>query len=312
MPVFSRKQLRRNLGLFFIKDTTHIYQYNSAINVNGGTGTIPANTGSINVSNNEFADLSLSGQDLYQGAWIYLEGSTAISDTLDNWWQYRVATFNAGSGSFISWQFAKDNHNPNGDFEIHQKVSPHSKNQAIDDTLQRIRIRQEVGINTVDGALVYTIDGAASPNYLEKILDVHLMANPNNSLDLDLRHMQDWQVVTTATGRELRLKWGVKGSQQIVFDAILIPSLGSGENATINLPDERWILAGAAMRCYDFMIQNAPGQQVSQLMQRRAEWAAEYTRLSAKFMPTYEEPIRLHDVVRGMTPRPWDSASNFW
>ena len=310
MPVYSRKQLRRDLSSRFIYDMPFpaLQAAQSATVPQFEQGT------AWYVGEIRWADYSQSGNNLYQGAWLFVEGSANLGggDVAGTFYQYLIASWNCGSGAFMSQQPTWEQITPSSMVEIHVKVPPRTKNDAVDDTLQRIRLRQEVAINTVDGALVYTIDGAASPNYLEHILDVHLMANPNNSLDLDLRHMQDWQVVTTATGRELRLKWGVKGSQQIVFDAIVIPSLSGGEDATINLPDERWILAGAAMRCYDFMIQNAPGQQVSQLMQRRAEWAAEYTRLSAKFMPTYEEPIRLHDVVRGMTPRPWDSASNFW
>ena len=307
MPVFSRKQLRRDLAQSFVYDLA-----TSRINNQGVASLGPFTQGGWGVAGVTDVKPEASGQDLFQGTWLYVEPSVNISDTSGTFYQYTIASFNCGSGAFFTQNPPYDYVNQGSFYEVHTKVPPSAKHVAIDDTLKRIRFRQEVGINTVDGALVYTIEGAASPNYLEQILDVHLMANPNNSLDLDLRHMQDWQVVTTATGRELRLKWGVKGSQQIVFDAILIPSLGGGEDATINLPDERWILAGAAMRCYDFMIQSAPGQQVNQLMQRRAEWAAEYTRLSAKFMPTYEEPIRLHDVIRGMTPRPWDSASNFW
>ena len=301
MPIYSRKQLRQALGRRFLYDT---FISNTTGSPYGNSGVV----GSFIIIDARRANLSYSGQDLFLGSYLHFSGAYAAGSAAI----YPLASYNAGSGAFVFVSWVSSTPGSGSEYEIHSKIPPLDKHQAIDDTITRMRIRQEVGINTVDGALVYTIDDAASPNYLERILDVHLMANPNNSLDLDLRHMQDWQVVTTATGRELRLKWGVKGSQQIIFDAILIPSLGGDEDSTINLPDERWVLAGAAMRCYDFMIQNAPGQQVNQLMQRRAEMAAEYTRLSAKFMPTYEEPIRLHDVIRGMTPRPWDSASNFW
>lgn len=298
MPVFSRKQLRRDIGYDFTHDLRPVVG-----------NTQGASFGQFDqtdwfVSNVLHSNRAASGMNLYQNAWVFVEGSTANADTSNTFHEYMVASFNCGSGAYIiqmpSWEYV----DVNSFFELHTRVSPEDKNRAIDDTIKRIRIKQEVGITSIDGALSYTIDGAASPFVIDRILDMHISADPSNSLNIDLRHISDWKIVSTATGNLLRLQYAVQGSQQIIMECILIPSLG-GEVATISVPDERWILAGAAMRCYDFMIQAAPAQQVAQLVQRRAEWSAEYARLSSLFQPDYAEPIRLHDVIRGAVGRPW-------
>lgn len=300
MPVFSRKGLRRKLAGEFVRDMPLTLWVNMAGNQASGATPVAA-------FNSIYANTDYSGQELYKNGFAYIEGSTNSPDTAGTFYEYLIGSFNPGSGAFISGARALTSHNGNSIFEIHTRLSPYLKEAAINDTIKRARLRQEVGIPTTDGAVFYDIDGCASPYTLDRILDVHVLANPNSSLDRDLRHVDDWQVVTTGSGQELRLRRAIMGSQQLVFDAILIPTLG-GELATINLPDDRWILAGAAMRCYDFLIQDSPGQQVTQLQQRRADWAAEYTRLSAKFMPTYESPVRFHEVLRGSAPQVYDTT----
>lgn len=307
MPVFSRKQLRRDLARRYIHDyavsNAEVYGQNAGAQ----TQFLPVTMMSTMAANPAF-----SGQDMYQNAWLYVEGSIAIGDTGPSLFQYMIASYNAASGAFISLQLAKEWHSNTANFEVHTRVPPYDKDRAIDSVIQRIRLRQEVGINTIDGALVYTIDGAASPYMIDRILNIHIAANPSNSQNLDIRHVSDWDVVPTATGNVLRLTYAVQGSQQLLLDAILAPTLGV-DTATINIPDERWILAGAAVTCYDLLIQDAPGQQVQQLQQRRAEHAAEFSRLTTRFAPAYAEPIRLHDIVRGAGNYPGNGVGwNMW
>lgn len=297
MPVYSKKQLRRDLSAQFIHDSLDTIPWTSEL-----AGAPYGST--VQIRALRFADTEASGQGLYKGAWLFLESSVATPDASATWDQYLVATFNVANGAFTSGQPARSAYANDAEFEIHTRVAPLDKNVAIDETIVRMRVRQEVGLTTIDGAMFYTIDGAASPFTIDRILDVHLSANPSGSQNQDIRHIQDWQVVSTATGNQLRIRYAVAGSQQLWMDCILTPTLG-GELATLNIPDERWILAGAAARCYDFMIQAAPAQQVTQLMQRRAEYAAEYSRLSTRFQPSYDQPVRLHDVVRGLTGQPW-------
>lgn len=304
MPVYSKRQLRQSLAQRYIKDMPNFPAQLAGFAT--GVGTSP-----ITVGNNFFADIGQAGQGLYQNAWLYLEGSTPNGIACSIIYQYAVGSYNAGSGAFISTAVALTDHASVSHWELHTRVSPYDKDAAIDDTIKRIRIRQEVAFPTVDQVLFYPIDGTASPFVIDRVLDVHVFANPSGTLDRDVRHVDDWQIVTTATGNEIRLLHALQGSQQIIFDAILIPSL-NGEMATINIPDERWILAGAAARCYDFMIQAAPAQQVAILQQRRQEAAMEFSRLTTRFAPVVTKPVRLNDVVAGRGGQYPDNTSGWW
>lgn len=296
MPVFTRKQFRRDLAHLFTHDMPVIRQTTLGTQPNGG----PAQVMSVYA-----ADTNLSGQNMFQNAWIAVEASTANTDMAGTLYQYTIGSFNTGSGAFISGMSSIDNIGNAAIFEIHTRISPSDKDAVVDDTILRTRIRQEVPLPTVDGALFYTIDGAASPYLIDRIMDVHISADPSDSLNTDIRHITDWQVVQTGSGNLLRLVYAVQGSQQLLVDAILVPTLSGGELATINLPSERWILVGAAARCYDLLIQDAPATQVQMLMQRRQEMAQEFSRLCARYQPSYDAPVRLHDVVRGAVGRPW-------
>lgn len=306
MPVYSKKQLRRILAQRYTRDMSAAAPNISNLGNLTGTPPITVRSGII------YGDVSGSGQNLYQNSWLYIEASTATPDTAPTMYQYLVATFNSGSGAFLSYQYAYDVHGTQSIFELHTRVAPFEKDNAIDETIKRMRIRQEVAIPTVDQQLFYTLDGCASPYVLDEVWDIHVFADPTGTTDRDERHVDDWQVVTTATvANELRLLHAFQGSQQIILDALLIPSL-SGELATINIPDERWILAGAAARCYDFIIQQAPAQQVALLQQRRQEWGMEYSRLSARFQPERDKPIRLNDVVSGKGSQYPDNSTTGW
>lgn len=280
MPSFQRRVLRQTLGLEYLRDLTigtSVY------------GIQPSGIGSINLVDINLADLSSSGQGLYQGAWARIL-------TIPTYGDYRVATFNAGSGAFISYQVLRDSFvagaNP---FEIHEIVSPTEKDRAIDDAIRRVRIRREVGIASVDGLLFYTMDNAASPNTIVDVLDVYFYANPGGSLNL-MKRTLDWtKVVNTATGNVIQIAPALSWSQQLILDAILEVTLGNLDTDVVTLPDDRWILSGAAARCYDLLAARAPSTEVALIKQRRAEMAAQYTRLSTRFQPQIDRRIRFDD-----------------
>lgn len=279
MPTYSRKTLRQALGVLFIRDTY----------VGLTEFTFNSLTVGVAFGLNKLADTTLTTQSLYENATV----RHVVMPSID----YRVASFNAGSGAVWSAQIAQGTVSYHDEFEIHSRLPATEKDLAIDDTIKRIRVRQEVGFMvTVDNEAFFTIEGVASPHYVSDVLDVYYFANPYGSLTRDKRYFQDVRIVTTASGRELRIKPTIMGSQQIILDAVLELTLGSDSTATLNLPDDRWVLAGAAARCYDLMIQTAPGQNAGELAKRRAEWAGEFTRLSGRFAGPWERKIRLNEV----------------
>lgn len=284
MPVVSRKALRQTLGKVYIRDTI--------------VATSPATAASVAQPYYSplYADAGLAGQGLYQNATIR-QSQIVVAPTpfLEN--DYRVASFNAGSGGWVTQQIIQNTSWGSGsEFEVHSRISAAEKDLAIDETLKGIRVRQEVGIATgTAGADFFSIEGAASPNYITDLLDVYWFANPSGSLDRDLRHFTDFHLVMTATGREIRVAPAPGGSAQLVLDAILTLTLNSQSSATLNIPDDRWVLAGAAARCYDLLIANAPGQNAGELANRRGEWATEFTKLSSRFAPNYARTVRLEE-----------------
>ena len=226
------------------------------------------------------ADPSFTGQSLYQRGWFKHNGM-----------ELRVASFHMGSGAFISAQIAATLFTSGGSYEFHQMLSPSEKDRCIDDVVLRYRIKQEVGIATVDGNHLYTIEGAASPHYIEEMLDHYYFANPTGSLSRGLSRLDRCEIVTTATGRELRISPALAGSQQIVLLAILSPTLGSTDAATINIPDSRWFLSGAAAKAMDLLIRKTPGQNRGQYEKDRGEFARVYSRLSQTFQPSITRTV---------------------
>lgn len=273
MPTYARKYLRQTLGQTYLRDVVL------------GTTALSLDAGAVvAVLDSVQADPSFSGDRPYERA--YLRVASA---------DYRVGSFNTGSGAFVTLQTARNPIASGADYEVSSKLSAADKDLALDDTVRRLRVRQEVAVNSVERESFYPIDGAASPYALDRVLDVQYFGDPTNSLSRQLRRLEDWRIVTTASGRELRIKPALAMSLQLVLDAILIPSLGADDAATLNIPSDRWVLAGAAARCYDFQVQGAPGQQVDNLLKLRAGWAAEFSRLSALFAPNIEEAVRFHE-----------------
>ena len=200
--------------------------------------------------------------------------------------ELRVASFNVGSGAYISAQYAATVVLSGGTYEFHQMLAPSDKDRSLDDTVKRLRTLKEVGLPTMDGNHIYTIDGAASPNTIIQVLDVYFFQNPTGSLSRGLSRVNNWAVVTTATGNELRIDPALAQSQQLVMMALLTLSLPASDTATIDIPDERWVLSGAAAKCYDLLIRKTPGQSRGQYEKDRAEFARTFSRLSQSYQPT--------------------------
>jgi hypothetical protein len=274
MPVYSRKYLRQTLGKSYIRDTLATIT---------DTDALPNTPFNQRFS----ADVSLSGQGLYANSTIYVTGPDD---------EYRCSSFNAGSGNWLTRQVLATVVASGSEFEIHSRLPATEKNLMLDETIKRLRVHQEVGFSTgTGGADFFNIEGAASPNYIVDVLDAYWFANPAGSLDRDMQRFDDIRLVLTGSGRELRVAPAPGGSAQVILDAILQMTLGQLSTATVNLPDDRWVLAGAAAGCYNLLIQNAPGQNVGNIEKQAQSWAREFIRLSGHFAPLYTRKIRLEE-----------------
>lgn len=278
MPTFNRKQLVRRLGQDWLRDTI--------------VGQTTSSFGSLHLMDVAGANVEFSGEGLYARSWAKLYQSTN-----GNGAEYRVATWNAGSGAYVIALPLATTVPSGADYEIHQLVSPTEKGRLIDDTLKRLRVRQEVNLWTIEGVRHYSLGGLNFEN-VEDVLDVRYFANPAGSLNRDERRLDFWKAVLTGSGTlELRIQPSLSASQQIVLDAILTPTLGSNDNATVNLPEDAWLLAGAAAKCYQIVARRAPAQETKQYQQFQAEAALEFGRLSQRWAPQIDRPIRFDDPV---------------
>lgn len=282
MPTFSRKSLRQSLGLNHLRDTQ----------VGTTTATGPA------VVDQFGADTSFSGQVLYERSWLKHNGM-----------ELRVATFNVGSGAYLSGMVLGTLVLSGSEYERHDLVRPSEKDRAIDDAVKRMRLRREVGLPSVDGAFYYAIDFAATPALIvdeSDVMDVYYYANPTNSLNRDRRQLDNWDVERTGSGLELRIAPRLSGSYQIVLDALITLTLGSADTATINIPDERLVLFGAEAQCWHALAKTAPGTQRESYVKSRDEAARAYSDLAAKFKRPVERNLQFDRVVGNGSP------SNGW
>jgi hypothetical protein len=274
MPTFSRQQLRRTLGQSHVRDTY----------VGSVTGSTGLANFSLNILDAVVADLRLSGQNRYVGAWLFHTGPAG---------EIRVASFNCGSGAYVAAQNSNFAGNyPSGmEYERHEMLSPTDKNRAIDDAVKRLRVRREVALPTVEGLTTYTLDGAASPHTILEVLDAYYFADPASSLDRDHREVITARPVTTATGWELRIDRGLAASQQLVLDAVLALTLGAADTATVNIPDERLVLYGAEAKCWDLVARQAPRAAADEYRKLRDEAARAYAQLAARFKVPVDRPV---------------------
>lgn len=282
VPVFSRKALRRSLGQNGLRDTY----------VGTTTLSLGANA-AVAVMDRYLADPFASAPK-YQGAWLLVASV-----------QYRAASYNYQSGSVMSGQTAVNAIASGADFELHQILPPDDKDRCIDDVIKRIRVRREVGITTTDGLEAYPLDNTASPNSIVAVLDAYYFANPTNSLNRQRQDFVSKVAVMTATGLELRVAPPIGSGYQLVLDAILTLSLGSGDAATVNIPDERLVIAGAEAKAYDLLMRQTPGQVSDTYKQHRQDAAREFSRLSAINKPLISRAIQFDTPVNRQGPLWW-------
>ncbi len=223
------------------------------------------------------ANVAFTGERLYDRAWIY------APDTQQT---FRVGSFNAASGAWVTAQMTQTAVASGAQIEVHMRLSPQQLNQCIDRTVSRFRFKQEVPINAITGAMQYNIDQAVPGVAISKVMDVYYYSQP---LATDNRGRQEfdwWGFDTTASGTaELRIDPSVASGNQIIMNAIVDMTLGSAEAATINIPHDEWVYAGAAMHALNLLIQQAPGQAAGELLQRRREYAAWWRAVNANYSP---------------------------
>lgn len=262
MPVVSRLTLRQHLGQNKLRDTY--------------IGTTTASCGPTSpayVMDSQVANPDLAAESLYARTWVKVNNMTL-----------NVGSFNAGSGAYVTAQTAATSIPIGVQYEHHRKLSPDSKDRAIDGVIGRLWSRQELPIDTAVGCLQYSIGTGF------KIFGVSYFANPASSTDRgQAQLMIGWTLATTGSGRELRLpaNGALGASQQIVLDAQVRATLGSLDTATVNIPDEDWVLDGAAARCFQALWADAPGKE-----------AGKYQALAQAFGKVFIDNIgRFRDTV---------------
>jgi len=279
VPVVSRKIIRQALGRERLNDT------------------IVANT-TASLANkallaNLYADALFSGDDLYNRAWGRYFPSSTVAGV-----DFRVASFNAGSGAWITSQVQFTSVASGAEFEIHQKLSPADKDRAIDQTIRDMGlVRREVGLQGVADQRFYALASAGSPHrlYTEQVFDAYYYADPSSSLDRQRKDFDWWEIGTTPTGTELRISPAVGASCQVILDALLGVTLGSSDVATIDIPDLDWLLWGAESKAWGMLLANDPGQNGGEYRVKRAEAARMYHALSIAFAPRFDRALPFFD-----------------
>lgn len=274
MPTYSRRSLRQNLALNFLD--TKSYVGNTALSL-GAQATAA-------FMDQYQANAAFSGRTQFQDAWLY------APDTAQT---FRAASMNSASGAFVTMQMTSTAIASGAQFEVHLGLSPQEMNRSLDRAINRMRLRQECLVTAMDGVQFYNIDGAASPSSIQKVLNVFYNADPTSTTSRNQRYFDWWGTKTTGSGTfELDIYPPIASGAQIVMDAIIDMTLGAGENATINLPHDEWAYAGAALHCYNLLIQRAPGQADATLLRRRREYAAWWRDVSGKFMPMVDRSMQ--------------------
>ncbi len=263
MPVLTRLRLRQQLGQAKLRDTIV------------GTTTLSLGVGSAAaVLNQQYADTSLTGQGIGQGFYLRLVGQ-----------DFRVASFNVASGAYVSAQTMATTIGGSFQFEIHKKLSAAEKDRALDGVIQHLWQRQEIPIDTVGGLLQYSIGQGF------KVFGAYYFANPTATLDRDVRDLPiGWQIAMTGSGRELRLPFGaaLSASQQLVIDAQVRATLGAADTATVNIPDEDWVLNGAAARAYQALWSDAPGKEAGRYKELAVAFGTEFRKQVGKYRDRVE------------------------
>lgn len=261
MPVVSRSRLRQQLGLTKLRDT---FVGTTTFSPNLGAGSAAV------VMASRLANPAFSGRGMYEGSTFRIFGV-----------DYHVASYNVGSGALISAQLAATVVGSGATFEHNKKISGDEKDRAIDGIVGHLWARQELPVNVVDGRLDYSIGSGF------KIFDSYYFASPAGSGSRDPQKLPiATQIVTTATGRELRLTKGTTlgSGQQIILDAQVRASLGATDTATVSIPDEDWLLTGAAARCFQALVVDSPGKEAGKYQDLANAYAREFNRGIIRFV----------------------------
>lgn len=282
MVVIQRKQIRQSLGLNRI----------------GGylVGTSALSLGAnaaFGAMDRRYANPDFSGENLYQRAWVRVASVT-----------YQVGSFNAPSGAWVSGQFLINAVPSGADFEVSEKINPDDLDRFIDETIARIPVRQEVGLQSIDGATYYGLEGVASPHTIKNVMAVYYFGNPSSTVNRDRHEFIRHEIVTTPTGLELRIPadQALGASMQIMIDAILRMSLGPNDAATFNIPDPEWVTWGAAARAYNSMLAAAAQTDKKALKEQRDDAAREFTTLSWRYMPEIYKELTFERGPGGIGP----------
>lgn len=271
MVVVSRRFLRQTLGTRHIRDTF----------VSNTTLSHATQTFSLTFIDYNAANLAFSGRGLYEGAWLRIFGG-----------DLRVGSFNTGSGAYLSSEYGAFVGAPSlgMPYERHEALPPADKDRALDDAIKRLRVRREVALWSVDGLTSYTL-----PVGVEQVLGGYYFANPAGSLDRGRAELRSIRPAVTATGAEVRIDPALGASQQLVLDAITTLSLGSSDDATVNIPDERLVLYAAEAACWDLMVRKAPRGTSAEYRSLRDEAARQYNQLARNFKVPVDRAVRLDE-----------------
>jgi hypothetical protein len=269
--IVNRRTLRQRLGQLYLRDTL----------VGSTTGSWGA-TASLTVWASNLADLTLSGEGLYGRSIVRtLTASGYIQDA-------RVASFNTGSGAFHCLVLCGTTIASGIPYEIHKVLPPDEADLILTDVAGKLRQRQVVTLDTVADLTVYSI--------ASEVLDVGSVkfygypTASSNGVDLL------WYKIAPANdGQELRIPSAFPVSGHLAIDAVTPCSLGAADTATINLPDDRWLLSGAAAQAYWALEAGAPAQEVQAYQARRREMGATFSRLSARFQPRLTRKVMLEN-----------------
>lgn len=263
MPIYSRRTLRQRLGQEWLHD--------SVIGTTSGQCDIGT---ALTALDSAQQDPTASGEQLFQKHYLRMLGSAGvIADA-------RVASFNTGSGAFVSAVLAATTVYSGMPYEVAALISPADKDRALDTVIRDVRIRQRLPIWAIDQGRIYSLG-----DEVRDVADVYYQSDPTGSLDKGESPIPWFRFDQTGSGNQLRIAGSLVPSQQLIVDALVTVSLGANDLATVNVPSDSWVLAGAAARCYWMMEQQAPGKEAAAYRQRRAEAANQYTRLSARFQP---------------------------
>lgn len=267
MPVYSRKQLRQDLGRYYLRDTI----------VSTTTSSQPS--GNQCLVDSVQADPAFSGESLHARAWLRVGG-------IDR----RVASFNTGSGAFV-WVQPGSAQGSGSEYEVHSMLSPADKDAALNLAIMALPIRREYPLAAASAQHFYSLG-----TDILQVWRARYFADPAHSLDRQSRNFSWWAVVDTPTGRELRIVPALTGTEQIVLDALVRATLGSADAATVNLPEDRWALYGAESHCWSFLIKQGSSREIKQYERSALRAAAKFREITSRHIAMSKE-VEFDDPV---------------